>query len=161
MQYLTVEGFFSVFGMLGLLFLPEILQGRQDSHFFCIASVIRGHQKCRAARVTLFMAGWPLCNKLMTVARRFFGKRILSSMKTRPNLLDSFFLCVWYSSGISSCCCRSRQTKVLSRIGLLVVSVTRSCRSVEKIFSVSRTACSRSQLFSSCAAILGLGHVPF
>ena len=137
------------------MFLPDILQGRQVSHFICIASVIRGHQKCLAARVILFMAGWPLCNKLMTVARRFFGTIILSSMKTRPNLLDSFFLCVWYSSGISSCCCRSRQTKVFSRIGSLVFSVIRSCNSVEKFFSVSRTACSRSQLFSSCAAILG------
>ena len=137
------------------MFLPDILQGRQVSHFFCIASVIRGHQKCRAARVILFMEGWPLCNKLMTVARRFFGTIILSLMKTRPNRLDSLFLCVWYSSGISSCCCRSRQTKVFSRIGLLVVSVVRSCKSVEKLFSVSLTACSRSQLFSSCAAILG------
>ena len=83
------------------MFLPDILHGRNDSHFFCIASVIRGHQKCRAARVILLMAGWPLCNKLITVARRFFGTMILSSMKTKPNLLERFLLCVWYSSGIN------------------------------------------------------------
>ena len=147
--------FVSVLGMLGLMFLPDILQGRHDSHFFCIASVIRGHQKCRAVRVIILMAGWPLCNKLITVAPRFFGTMILSSMKTKPNLLESFLLCVWYSSGINSCCCRSRQTRVFSRVGSLVVSVINSCKSVEKFFSVSRTACSRSQLFSSCAATSG------
>ena len=115
--------FVSVLGMLDLLFLPDILQGRHDSHFFCIVSVIRGHQKCRAARVILLMAGWPLCSKLTTVARRFLGTMILSSIKTKPNLLESFLLCVWYSSGINSCCCRSRPTRVFSKVGSLVVSV--------------------------------------
>ena len=30
-------------GLLGLIILPDILQGRHDSNVFCIASVIRGH----------------------------------------------------------------------------------------------------------------------
>ena len=89
------------------------------------------------------------------VALRFLGTMILSSMKTRPNQLDTFLLCIWYSSGISSCCCRSKLTSVFSSVGSLVVSVISSCRSVEKFFSVSRTVFSRSQLFSSNAATLG------
>ena len=89
------------------------------------------------------------------VTLRFLGTMILSSMKTRPNRLDSFLLCIWYSSGISSCCCRSKLTSVFSNVGSLMVSVISSCRSVEKFFSVSRTVCSRSQLFSSSAATLG------
>ena len=96
--------FISVLGILGLMFSSDILHGRHDSHFFCFASVIRGHQKCCAAKVICLMAGWPVCSKLMLVVRRFFGTIILSSIKTKPNLLDNFFLCVWYSSGISSCC---------------------------------------------------------
>ena len=136
------------------MFLPDILQGRHVSHFFWIASVIRGHQKCLAVRVILLMAGWRLCRRLIMVAPRFLGTMILSSMKTRPNRLDSFLLCIWYSSGISSCCCRSKLTSVFSNVGSLVVSFITSCRSVEKFFSVSRTVCSRSQLFSSNAASL-------
>ena len=89
------------------------------------------------------------------VALRFLGTMILSSMKTRPNRLDSFLFCIWYSSGISSCSCRSKLTSIFSSVGSLVVSVNSSCRSVEKFFSVSRTVCSRSQLFSSSAATLG------
>ena len=118
----------------------------QVSHFFWIASDIFGHQKCRAARVILLMAGCPLC-RLITVVRRFLGTMILSSMKTRPNRLDSFLLCNWYSSGIISCCCLSRHTRVFSKFGSFVVSFMSSCRSVEKFFSVSRTACSRFQSF--------------
>ena len=77
---------------------------------------------------------------------------ILSSMKTRPNLVDSFFLCGRYSSGICSCCWHSRQTNVFSSVGSFVVSFISSCKSVEKFRSVSLTACPRSQLFSSIAA---------
>ena len=86
------------------------------------------------------------------MVRRFFGTMILSSMKTRPNQLDSFLLCVWYSSGIILCCCRSRHTRVFSKLGSFVVSVISSCRSVEKFFSVSLTACSRFQ------SSLRIGH---
>ena len=89
------------------------------------------------------------------VALRFLGTMILSSMKTSPNRLDSFLLCNWYSSGINSCCCRSKLTSVFSSVVSLVVSVISNCRSVEKFFSVSRTVCSRSQVFSSSAATLG------
>ena len=49
--------FISVLGMLGLMVLPDILQGTQFSHFFCMASVIRGHQKCLAAIDILFKVG--------------------------------------------------------------------------------------------------------
>ena len=127
----------------------------QVSHFFWIASDIFGHQKCRAARVILLMAGCPLCRRLITVVRRFLGTMILSSMNTRPNRLDSFLLCIWYSSGIISCCCLSRHTRVFSKFGSFVVSFKSSCRSLEKFFSVSRTACSRFQSFFSSAAIRG------
>ena len=120
-----------------------------------MASVIRGHQKCRAARVILLMAGCPLCSKLITVVRKFFGTTILSSMNTRPNLLDNFLLTGRYSSGISSCCCLSRHTSVFSRLASFVGSVISNCRSVETFFSVSRTACSKFQSFCSSAAIFG------
>ena len=125
------KSFYSVFGMLGLMLLPDILQGTQESHFFWMASVIRGHQKCRAAKVILLMAGCPLCSKLMTVVRRFFGTTMLSSMNTRPKLLDNFLLYGRYSSGISSCCCLSRHTSVFSRLASFVVSVMSNCKSVE------------------------------
>ena len=46
-----------MFGMLGLMFSPDILQVMHDSHFFCIASVILGQQKRRAVIVILLMAG--------------------------------------------------------------------------------------------------------
>ena len=92
------------------------------------------------------------------VVRRFFGEIILSSMKTRPKRLESFF-CDWYFSGIKSCCCRSRQTSVFSRLGSIVVSVISSCRSVEKFFSVSLTACSKSQFLFFFPG-LSLVHVP-
>ena len=82
--------FVSAFGILGLLFLPDILQVMHDSHFFRIASVILGHQKCRAAIVILLMAGWPLCNRLMMVFQGFFVTMFLSSIKTKPDRLDSF-----------------------------------------------------------------------
>ena len=146
--------FFSVLGILGFILLPGILHGMQVSHFFWNASVIFGHQKCRAARVILLMAGCPLCKKLIIVIRRFFGTIILSSIKTRPNRLDNFLLFIWYSSGIS-CCCLSRHTRVFSKMGSFVVSFISSCKSVEKFFSVSRTACSRFQSFSYSAAIRG------
>ena len=58
------------------MFLPDILQGLHDSHFFYISSVIRGHQKRRAASVILLMARWPLCNKLIMVVRELFGTMI-------------------------------------------------------------------------------------
>ena len=137
------------------MFLPDILQGMHDSHFFWMASVIFGHQKCLAAAVILLMAGWPLWSKLMIVVLRFLGTIILSSMKTRPNLVDSFFLCGKYSSGICSCCWRSRQTNVFSSVGSFVVSFISSCRCVEKFRSVSLIACPRSQLCSSIAATFG------
>ena len=59
-----------------------------------------------------------------------------------------------YSSGMLSCCCRSRHTNVLRRLGLLVVSVINNCRSVANCFSVSLTAFPRSQLFCSTASTL-------
>ena len=62
-----------------------------------------GHQKCRAARVILLVAGCLLCRRLITVVPRFFGTIILSSMKTRPNRLDNFLLYIWYLSGIILC----------------------------------------------------------
>ena len=80
-------------GLLGLMLLLDIMQGMQVSHFFWIASVIFAHQKCRATRVILLMTGCPLSNRLNTSVRRFFGTTILSSRKTRANLLDSFLLC--------------------------------------------------------------------
>ena len=54
-----------------------------------------------------------------------------------------------------SCCCRSRQTGVLRRLGLFVVNVMSSCKSVAKCFSVSLTAFPRSQSFHSSASTLG------
>ena len=54
-----------------------------------------------------------------------------------------------------SCCCRSRHTNVLRRLGSLVVSVICNCRSVEKCFSVSLTSFPSSQLFCSIASTLG------
>ena len=60
-----------------------------------------------------------------------------------------------YSSGMLSCCCRSRHTNVLGRLGSLVVSVINNCRSVANCFSVSLTAFPRSQLFCSIASTLG------
>ena len=54
-----------------------------------------------------------------------------------------------------SCCCHSRHTNVLRRLGSLVVSVICNCRSVEKCFSVSLTAFPSSQLFCSIASTLG------
>ena len=80
---------------------------------------------------------------------------ILSSMKTRPNLLDRRLLNVWYSSGIISCCCLSRHFRVFSKFGSFVTSVISSCGSVEKFFSVSHIACTRFQSFFSSAAIRG------
>ena len=123
--------FFSVLGIFGFILLPDILHGK----------------KCRAARVILLMARCPLCKRLIIVVRRFFGTIILSSMKTRLNRLDNFLLFIWYSSGIISCCCLSRRTRVFSKLGSFVVSFISSCKSVEKFFSVSRTACSRLQSF--------------
>ena len=137
------------------MLLPAILQGTQLSHFFWIASVIRGHQKCLAAIDILFIAGWPLCKRLIIVVLRFFGTMILSSKKTSPYLEDNFFLYMEYSSGMLSCCCRSRHTSVLSRLGSLVVSVINNCRSVANCFSVSLTAFPKSQLFCSTASTLG------
>ena len=134
-------------GYIRFYTLTRHFAGMQVSHFFWIASDIFGHQKCRSARVILLMAGCPLCRRLITVVRRFLGTMILFSMKTRPNRLDSFLLCNWYSSGIISCCCFSRHTRVFSKFGSFVVSFMSSCRSVEKFFSVLRTACSR---FQSC-----------
>ena len=151
--------FFSVLGIFGFILLPDILHGMQVLHFFWIASVIFGHQKCRAARVILLMAGCHLCERLITVVRRFFGTIILSSMKTRLNRFDYFLLYIWYSSGIISCCCLSIHTRVFSKLGSFMVSFMSSCKSVEKIFSVSRTACSRFQSFFSSAAILGVSHL--
>ena len=88
----------------------------QDSHSFWMASIIRGHQKYRAAKFILLMAVCPLCSRLMTVLPKFFCTIFLSSMKTRPNLLDNFLLNVWSSSGISSCCCLSRHTRVFNSL---------------------------------------------
>ena len=139
--------FFSVLGIFGFIPLLDILHGMQVSHFFWIASVIFGHQKCRAARVILLMAVCPLCKRLIIVVRRFFSTIILSSMRTRPNRLDNLFLFIWYSSGIISCYCLSRHTRVFSKLGSFVVSFISSCKSVEKFFCVSRTACSRFQSF--------------
>ena len=151
--------FFSVYGMLGLILLPHNLQGIQVPHFFCIAPVIFGHQKCLAARDILLMAGCHLCSRLMMVVRRFLGTIILSSMKTRPNRLDNFFLCGWYSPGIKSCCCRSRHTNVFSKLVSFVVSVISNCRSVEKFFAVSLTACSKSNFYF--LPRLSSAHGPF
>ena len=71
--------FVSVLCKLGLMFLPDILHGMHPSHFFCIASVIFGHQKCLAAMDILLMAGWFLWRRLITVVLRFFGTIIRSS----------------------------------------------------------------------------------
>ena len=60
-----------------------------------------------------------------------------------------------YSSGMLSCCGCSRYTKVLRRLGSLVVSIISNCRSVANCFSVSLTAFPRSQLFCSIASTLG------
>ena len=60
-----------------------------------------------------------------------------------------------YASGMLSCCCRSRHTNVLRRLGSLVVSVISNCKSVANCFSVSLTAFPRSQLFCSIASTLG------
>ena len=59
-----------------------------------------------------------------------------------------------YSSGMLSCCCRSRHTNVLRRLGSLVVSVINNCRSVANCFSVFLTAFLRSQLFCWIASTL-------
>ena len=114
----VVADFFSVLGMLGLILLPAILQGTQLSHFFWIASVLRGHQKCLAAIDILFIAGCPLCKRLIIVVLRFFGTIILSSKKTSPYLEDNFFLYMESSSGMLSCCCRSRHTTDFSILWL-------------------------------------------
>ena len=104
------------------------------------------------------MAGCPMCRRLITAIRRFFGTLILSSMNTRPNRLHSFLLCVWYSSGIISCCCRSRHTSVLSKLGPFVVSVISSCRSVAKfIAGTSRTDRSWSVSESISPSSMGIG----
>ena len=54
-----------------------------------------------------------------------------------------------------SCCCRSRHTNVLRRVGSLVVSAFNNCRSVANCFSVSLTAFPRSLLFCPIASTLG------
>ena len=54
-----------------------------------------------------------------------------------------------------SCCCLSRQTSVVKRRGSFVVSVNKSCTSVEKFVSVSLYAFPRSQLFDSSALTQG------
>ena len=56
-----------------------------------------------------------------------------------------------------SCCCLSRQTSILRRLGSLVVSVNISCRSVENCFSVSLTAFPRSKCSVLLRPILVLG----
>ena len=69
-----------------------------------------------------------------------------------------FVLGALFLSGISSCYWRSSHTGVFSKLGSLVISVSSSYRSVEKCLLVCSTACSKSQLFSSCAN--GLGSCP-
>ena len=54
-----------------------------------------------------------------------------------------------------SCCCSSRQTSVFGRWGSFVVSVIRSCKNVDKFFSVSHIALPRSQLFGFSALTQG------
>ena len=139
-RFYTLTGKFA--GDAGLAFLLN-----------CVGHLLPpGMPSCQSHLVDGWMSS---CRRLITVVRKFFGTIILSSMKTRPNRLDSFLLCIWYSSGIISCCCLSMHTRVFSRLGSFVVSFTSNCRSVEKFFSVSRTACSKFQSFCSSAAIRG------
>ena len=112
-------------------------------------------QKCLAAIDILLMAGCPLWRRLIIVFCRFFGTIILSSKNTNPYLVESFLLYMVYSSGMLSCCWRSRHTSVFRRLGSFVVSDISYWRSVEKFFSVSLTAFPRSQLFCSSASTLG------
>ena len=102
------------------MLLPNILHGTQPSHFFGIASISFGHQKCLPAIDILLMAGCPLWRRLIIVFRRFFGTIILSSKNTIPYLVESFFLYMMYSSGMLSCCWRSKHTSVLRRLGSFV-----------------------------------------
>ena len=126
--------FCSVLGIFGLRFLLESLHGMQLSHFLCIASDSFGHQKCFAAIVILFMAGWPLCSSVMTVVRKLVGTIIFSSKNTSPYLVDSFRLYWLYSSGMLSYCFLSRQTRVSNIFGSFVVSVIDNWRSVANYF---------------------------
>ena len=127
------------------------------SHFFWISSRL-------VARDILLVAGCPLCNSW--IFRRFLGTMILSSINTRPNRLDSFFLCARYSSGFRSCCWRSRHTRAFffSRFGSLVVSVMRSWWSVENFFMfllppvLNPNFCLLPLLFLVRVPFLRIGH---
>ena len=54
-----------------------------------------------------------------------------------------------------SCCCRSRQTSVLRRLGSVVVPVSSYCEYVANCFSVFLTAFPRSQSLGSSASTFG------
>ena len=70
-----------------------------------------------------------LCNSLVTIVLRFFWQNDTVILNTRLYRLQSFFLCLRYSSDFLSCSWRSRHTREFRKLGSLVVSVERSCRS--------------------------------
>ena len=91
----------------------------------------------------------------MTVVLIFVGTMIQSSKNTSPYLVEIFFLYSKFSPGLFSCCWLSRQASVLRRLGLFVVSVVNSCKSVKNFFSVSNTAFLKSQSMGSSASTFG------
>ena len=111
--------FFSVLGRSGLTFLPGISLGLHIPQFSCPLEVA-----CCDPQV--LGRGCLLRRRLMPVVRINFGTMILSSRKTRQDLLDTFSLCAWYSPAITSCCCRSWHTRVSSRLESFLVSVINS-----------------------------------